>query len=393
MNYQQVIRYLFSKRPQCEKDSVEAIRTIIQKLGSPETAYPTIHVAGTNGKGSVSLKIATALESSGLKVGLFTSPHVSSFCERIVINGVPISEETARQGLLQLFEIGQHLCFFELATVLAFEYFRDQKVDIAVIEAGIGGLLDTTNIIRPLVSIITSVARDHEELLGKTIEEIAFQKAGIIKPGIPIVIGPKADFKIIRQRAALCQSPLYKVEPQAGFYDIENSAVARQALELLLIQEKDIEAGLKVRPPCRFEKIGRMILDVAHNPAGFTRLIEAAELHFPGKRFSAIVGMSKDKDVRKCLSILASKASHLYLVPSPAVKAISVEEMSEILREQGFSRFTAGLSIKESISQALASEELVIGCGSFYIMEEMVRRSQEVLGIEVVHNKLSLSGG
>jgi dihydrofolate synthase / folylpolyglutamate synthase len=388
MNYQEIVNYLFSKRPKEVYDTADVIREVAESLGSPEKCYPTVHVTGTNGKGSVSLKIASALQSSGLKVGLFTSPHLFSFCERIVINGVQIPEETVRQGLLKLFELDYDLCFFDLATLLAFEYFRDQKVDIAVIEAGIGGLFDTTNIIIPLVSVITSVAKDHEDILGKTLEEIAFQKAGIIKPGTPIVIGAQADFKVIRERAAACQSPLYKVESQPGFYDHENSAIARKALEILRIKEKDIEVGLQTRPPCRFEQIGRAILDVAHNPAGFTRLIEAIDFHYPGKRFSAIVAMSRDKDVRTCLSILAARASHLYLVQSPALKALSVEEMSQILRQEGITHFTADLSIGESVCRALALEELVVGCGSFYIMEEL---RQEVLRIEIAHDQPALS--
>ena len=388
MNYQEVVEHLFSKRPRIPYDGIASVKAIAEQIGSPEKYYPTIHITGTNGKGSVSLKIAKALEASGLKVGLFTSPHLFSFCERIVINGVQIPEETVRQGLLKLFDIGKNLCFFDLATLLAFQYFRDQKVDIAIIEAGIGGLLDTTNIIVPIVSIITSVACDHQDMLGKTIEEIAFQKAGIIKPGVPVVIGPQADFEVIRQRARETKSDLYKVGPQVGFYDVENSAIARQALEILQIPEKQIQAGLKHRPPCRFERVGRAILDVAHNPAGFMRLTEALDLQFPGQRFAAIVGISKDKDVKKCLSIIAEKAAHLYLVQSPSLKAMSVEEMSQILRQEGITHFTAGLTIQESVTQALASEELVVGCGSFYIMEEL---RQEILRIEITHDKLSLS--
>lgn len=387
MNYDEVIQFLFSKRPKNTHNSVETIRAIAQQLGSPETAYPTIHVTGTNGKGSVSLKIAQALESSGLKVGLFTSPHLISFCERIVINGVPIPEETVRQGLLKLFQYDK-LIFFELATLLAFQYFRDEKVDIAVIEAGIGGLLDTTNIIQPLVSIITSVAHDHEDLLGQSLEEIAYHKAGIIKSGIPVVIGPQADFAVIREQARLCQSSLYKVEPQEGFYDMENTAIARQALEILKCPLSDIEAGLKYRPACRFEQVGKVIFDVAHNPAGFVRLMEAMQLHFPGQRFSAIVGMSKDKDIKECLSILSQQADHLYLVQASAVKAASVEKMSSLLRQDGFSRFTAGLSIQEIVGKALAFEDLLVVCGSFYIMQEV---REEIFRVQITHDQPLLS--
>ncbi len=389
MNFDEVVKLLFSKRPAENPDSTGAIKSITPLLGHPEKAFPAIHVTGTNGKGSVSHKIARALQSSGLKVGLYTSPHLLSFCERIQVNGILIPEETARLGLLRLFEIGKDLFFFEIATLLAFEYFREQKVDVAIIEVGIGGLHDATNIVHPILSIIASVACDHEDLLGNTLEKIAYEKAGIIKPGIPVVIGPKADFAVIRDKAAACQSPLYKVESQAGFYDVENTAIARQALKLLPypLSEKDIETGLKSRPSCRFEQIGNVIFDVAHNPAGISRLLEAMEFHHPGCPFSVLIGMSKDKDVRKCLSQLAERADHLYLVPSPAFKAIAVEEMCEILRQEGFDRFTAGLSIQESIG--LASEELLVVCGSFYIMKEA---REEVVRIQVAHDQLLLSG-
>jgi dihydrofolate synthase/folylpolyglutamate synthase len=393
MTYDEVIKTLFSKRPQDNRNAAGAIRLIAPLLGSPEKAFPTVHVTGTNGKGSVSHKIAKALESSGLKVGLFTSPHLFSFCERILINSIPIPEETARQRLLKLFEVGKDLFFFELATLLAFEYFRDQKVDIAVVEVGIGGLRDATNIVQPVLSIITSIACDHEDLLGETLDEIATQKAGIIKPAVPVVIGPQADYDIIRRQAALCQSPLYKVGPQPGFYDLENSALALQALKLLPypLSEKDIEIGLKWRPPCRFEQIGNAIFDVAHNPAGCTRLLEALEIHFPGRRFSVLIGMSKDKDARKCLSILAKAADRIYLVPSPARKALTVDEMGQILQQEGFDHFAAGVSIKESVREALAAEELLLVCGSFYIMKEA---REEVLRIaHVGQDQLLLSRG
>jgi dihydrofolate synthase/folylpolyglutamate synthase len=392
MNFDQVVATLFSKLPTYNLDSVGAIRTITHLLGHPEKAFPAIHVTGTNEKGSVSLKIAKALECSGLKVGLYTSPHIISFCERIQVNGALIPEETVRLGLLKLFEVGKDLFFFELATLLAFEYFRDQKVDVAIVEVGIGGRYDATNIVQPILSIITSVACDHEDLLGNTLEKIAYAKAGIIKPGVPVVIGPKADFAVIRKQATDCHSLLYKVESQPGYYDVENTAIARQALKLLPYRlcEEDIEAGLRVRPSCRFEQMGNVIFDVAHNPAGFARLLEAMEVHFPGRPFSVLMGMSKDKDVRKCLALLAKKADHIYLVPSPALKAISVDAMCKILRQEGFTHFTAGLSIQESIDKALASEELLVVCGSFYIMKEA---REEVIRIQIAHDQLLLSRG
>lgn len=392
MTFDEVIKLLFSKRPELNLDSIQTMREISLRLGSPEKTFPSIHITGTNGKGSVSLKIAKALESSGLKVGLYTSPHLISFCERIQVNGVLIPEETARKGLLRLMELERKLFFFELATLLAFDYFRDQKVDVAVIEVGIGGLQDATNILHPILSIITSVACDHEDLLGNTLEKIASQKAGIIKAGVPAVIGPKADFAVIREQAEKCQSSLVLVPFQDGFYDDENTAIAREALKLLPfpLSKKDLEAGLQARPPCRFEQIGNAIFDVAHNPAGFIRLLEALRLHFPGRPFSVAIGMSKDKDVRKCLQLLAAEADHLYLIQSPASKAMAVQEMEDILRQDGFTRFTAGLSLKESLEKVLSTEQLLVVCGSFYIMKEA---REQVVRIQITHDQLLLDRG
>ena len=374
MNYSQAIQELFSRRHHLDNHGFEAFLRINESLGSPQESYPTVHIAGTNGKGSVALKIARALEFAGLKVGLYTSPHIESFCERITINGVCIPESVVSDQLPPLFRY-QELCFFELATLLAFQYFQAEKVDVAVIETGVGGKEDATNVMTPLVSIITSIAKDHEELLGSTLKEIAFQKAGIIKPKIPVVLGPTADYACIREQAKLCRSELHLIPPVIGFYDLENRAVAEAALLLLkrhfFLPASAIEEGLKVRPVCRFEVIERAVLDVAHNPAGFRRLLEALQFHFPGKPFSSVVGMSSDKDIETCLKLLANSAEHLYLVPSPALKAASLDKMGRLLKKMGALHFSAWPSIQKGLNAALTkSDDLVVVCGSFYIMKE-----------------------
>jgi dihydrofolate synthase/folylpolyglutamate synthase len=366
MNYTQVIEDLFSRR---HRKAGSSYKTFCPK-SLYHSAFDSIHIAGTNGKGSVSLKIAKALELSGLKVGLYTSPHLESFCERIVINGKPIEEERVRKGLLDLFRFSD-LCFFELATLLAFQYFAEEKVDIAVIEAGVGGREDATNVITPTISIITSIAKDHEEILGPALEDIAYQKAGIIKPSVPVVIGPTADFVCIRQEAKKCQSPLYAVTISTPFYDDENCAIAKKALELLKIAPSVVAEALKVRPPCRFEVDARVVFDVAHNPAGFHKLLEAFDDHFSKEPLSAVVGMSADKDIALCLNLLATRARHLYLVPSPAIKAASVGAMAKILRQAGFSHFSTYPTIRQGVKAALEeTDNFTLICGSFYIMKE-----------------------
>jgi len=386
MTYPEVIKALFARRPQSLRFGLDTARLFAEALNSPQKAYPTIHIAGTNGKGSVALKIAKALELSGLKVGLFTSPHLISFRERIAINGVQISEERVGTGILNLFELAEHIdpkaCFFELTTFLAFQYFQEEKVDVAVIEAGIGGLCDTTNVILPLVSVITSIAHDHADVLGSTLETIAVQKAGIIKPQIPVVIGPHANYPVIHERAKECQSPLFLTETAAGFYDWENSRIAHQTLQLLKshfpLTEEAIEKGLGFRPLCRFERIGNVILDVAHNSNGVSRLLEAMETHYPGAPFSVIIGMSKDKDIAASLKLLAQKAAHIFLVQGATPRAASVVEMEKVLVSLNYPHFTSSKTVAESLQSA--QDGMVLVCGTFYIMQEA---RQYVLGVQV----------
>jgi len=366
---------IFCKRANFNPNAIDAARRLSEGCGRPEQAFKSIHVAGTNGKGSVSLKIAESL--TGLKVGLFTSPHLFSYCERISINGRLISEERARQGLLRLLKIDPEACFFELTTILAFEYFREECVDIAVIETGVGGLYDPTNIIIPCLSVITSIGKDHVETLGGTLDQIAVQKAGIIKKGVPVVIGAKADLPPIIERAQTMGSPLFRAPPVSGFYDLENQAIAKKALDVLNLPY-DI-SGLKKRPPCRFEQEGNTIFDVAHNLDGIARLVEAMELHFPGKPYNCAVGLSRDKDIPNMLSLLAKKADHIFLMKANSPRAVEPEEMGEILKKMGYTAFTASSPFK------LHQEKMLLVCGSFYIMQEArkgkVARDQPLLSI------------
>lgn len=352
-------------------------------LGHPQNSFPTIHVAGTNGKGSVCFKIAKALEKAGKKVGLFSSPHIEDFFERITINGTPISLEEVENSLQLLIDV-KEASFFEITTFLAFDYFRRQNVDIAVIETGIGGLYDATNVLQPILSIITSVALDHQGMLGQTQEEIAFQKAGIIKPHTPVVIGPEANYPIIRTIAEKNHAPLHSVKEAPVFYDLENQAIAKKALEILRVP---IE-GVEQRPLCRFEQIGDFILDVAHNPNGIARLLQAYELHFPGIPFSIVFGCSKDKDLHRCLSLLAKRAKFIYLVQADSPKAAPVEMMAQILQQSGFHRFAADLSIQKSLEASRLAAERTIVCGSFYIMQEA---RDHIFRIQVGQDQLSLS--
>lgn len=329
--------------------------------GHPQKAFKTIHVAGTNGKGSVSLKIASCFPD--LKVGLFTSPHLFSFCERISISGKPIPETVAREGLETLLKLDSDACFFELTTLLALNYFRQEGVDLAVIETGIGGMYDPTNIISPIVSVITSISYDHTAVLGTTLHKIAAQKAGIIKPYTPIVLGPKARFPVILGRALELKAPIVQTPSiDYPFYDLENQATAKAALEATKLPYDP--KGLQYRPSCRFEIQGNAILDVAHNMDGIERLIQAIEFHFPGQAWDCVVGLCEDKDIHQILKRLSQKADHLYLITPKTSRAASQEALGEILRKMNYHSFTLGMP------ETLPKEKLIVFCGSFYIMQE-----------------------
>lgn len=376
LTYNEVIGRLFSAVS--GSSGLSNARVFDEALGNPSAAYPTIHIAGSNGKGSVATKIAKALELSGRRVGLYTSPHLISFCERITVNGQMISESDVVQGMHKIFSVDRehrlNASFFEMATFLAFEHFRKAKVDIAVIETGLGGRLDPTNIITPILSVITSISREHTHILGEDVEQIAFEKAGILKEKVPVVLGPKARCQAIYNRAQELQCPVLASKKISYFYDEENSAVAELALSQLRLDAKSIQQGLSVRPPCRFERYGDLIFDVAHNPEAIFYLIQALHHFFPESRFRFLVGFSKDKEYDQCLELIADVASHIHFVQAASPRAATVEELTAALKNEDPAFCTSHSSIKDGVeeaySEAVSQGEILVICGSFYIMAE-----------------------
>lgn len=394
--YTEIIERLFNAARHRGMDlNLETACRLSELLDHPHRSYKTIHVAGTNGKGSVATKIAKALECAGFRTGLYTSPHLSSFRERIAIHGQLISEEAIVEGMTALFSLsdkaGLDPTFFEWTTFLAFDYFRKQKVDVAVIETGLGGRLDATNVICPILSVITSIDREHTQFLGETREQIALEKAGILKSHIPAVLGPKACLNAILKKAEELNCPLHIAQEKEGFYDKENSAIARKALEVLSISSEAIEKGLCFRPPCRFERIGHALLDVAHNPQGFARLFEAINLEYPDMPLRVLVGMSKDKDISACFKVAASRALHMHLVEADTPRAATVKELEDILRDYDYANYTSHESVLLGVAEALAlaekNQELLVICGSFFIMS----RAREALGCQAVKDPLDLN--
>ena len=404
MTYIELIEKVFSFAGRGRmKSCFSSMQRFDRWQGQPHRQFASIQISGTNGKGSVAFKIAAALRETGFRVGLYTSPHISSFRERIQINGALISEEFIKAFLPKLFSFIEkesiQPTFFELLTALAFAYFAEEKVDIAVLEAGLGGQLDATNIVTPILSVITSIDYDHMEILGTTLDEIAAAKAGIIKPGIPAVVGPRAQFLPIIQAS----DHLVLAPSAQGFYDRENNSIARCALEVLRVPEDAIVKGLARRPPCRFEiiyrepsgilptsersKIGHydgrkrsqnltvcginsqpIILDVAHNPDGFSRLCEAIQEQFPDRLFHVMFAMGKEKDPVLALEKIKSIAARIACVSNNHSRLATAEELTRRLNEGGFST-----AYPASIEETLKISEPLLVCGSFFIMGDVRR--------------------
>ncbi len=372
-------------------ETLATISTLCEIYNHPEKEYPTIHVAGTNGKGSVCTKLASIFEKSGYTVGLYTSPHISCYRERIRINGVMISEGVITEIFNDIsataHKQGLYLSFFEITTIISFIYFAKSNVDIAIIETGLGGRLDATNVVDPLLSIITSIGFDHTEILGDTLEKIASEKAGIIKRERPVVIGPHVPYGPIAEKAHEMKSPIYQSRETYQDYDLENQNLVKMALSLVpssfTIPTLAIEEGIKAKPPCRFEEhdLGiKVILDVAHNPSGFERLKEKLQELYPYQHYRFVLGLSKSKDIEECVKLLRGLADHTHIVSSNHPRLASTEYLSSVFSQLGLP-FSIEPSIFDgshsALNLALKNKEILVITGSFFIMQD-ARRALDI---------------
>jgi len=397
-NYSQVLKRLLDiSMHRGIRLGLDYCRQINQALGNPTHAFTAIHIAGTNGKGSVATKVAAGLQASGLNVGLYTSPHISCFRERITINGTMISEDDFAKHVSKVFEIisTNHIpaTFFEITTLAAFDYFACQHIDIGVVETGLGGRLDATNILQSKLSIITSISIDHAEILGDTIEKIAYEKAGIIKPNVPVIIGPRLPSQVFTEIAAIQKSPIKQVKGTFVDFHSENEAIAKCALEMLNVPADSISKGLKALPPCRLEIVipktipsplpKAIILDVGHNPDGLKHLLNSVKQCFPNTPLRFVIGLSKSKDHISCFKILKNAAEYFHIVEGNNVRAAAKELLQEEMLSAGIPKtsFSCEDSVKSGVLNACKkagrNEEVVIICGTFFIMAE----AREVLGI------------
>ncbi len=382
MTYEESLKYLSDLNVLGIKPGLERITLLAEKLSNPQNFFPTIHVSGTNGKGSTCAMLAKIFQEAGFKVGLFTSPHLESYCERFKVNDKNISESEFAEiiELIKFFEVPATQ--FEVLTAAAFAYFAKKKVDIAIIEVGLGGLWDSTNIITPKISVITNVALDHENILGD-LKNIALNKAGIIKKNIPVVTGATdLPLEIIREVAEKNSAPIYEVHEPAevkinlrGEFQKFNAAIAIQTAKILGVEEEKIFRGLeKVSWAGRFEifetDFGKVVIDGAHNPHGAAALRQSLDKNFPEGRRNFIFGALADKNIDAMIKILF-RADDFAIVLSPnSDRAESVENLCRKLKN--FSVECVGAkNISDALEKLKTSDGLKIVCGSLYLIGDI----------------------
>lgn len=423
MAYAGTIKYLYGLQRHGIKLGLENPRRLLSLFGDPQGDFRAAHVAGTNGKGSTAAALASMLRSRGMKTGLFTSPHIVSFTERIMVDCKEISrgEVVALADEIRAASAGLEPTFFEVVTVMGFLYFKRMGVDWAVVETGMGGRLDATNVLLPEVSIITTVDMDHREFLGGDIASIASEKAGIIKPGVPVVsANQKARAMEVLERAAGGKgSPLHVegreftceikalepgrvvfdyisgdfvmkdlVVPLSGAYQARNASLAVRAFEIIsgepsrnALNEKAVREGLaNLRWPGRLELISQdppVFMDGAHNPGAARALADNLRENFlaKGKKLTLVLGIMSDKDIPEILGPLLPLASEVIFAAPDSGRAARPEALRDAARGMGFASRTAP-TVKDALRMACALGNMVLVTGSFYTMGE----AREALG-------------
>jgi dihydrofolate synthase/folylpolyglutamate synthase len=404
MNYKETLDWMFNKLPLYQMQGASAYRKDITNtvllanhLGNPENHLKCIHVAGTNGKGSTSHLLASVLQEAGYKVGLYTSPHLKDYRERITINGKPISEKYVCDFINKnksFFEANE-LSFFEMSVGLAFEYFVNEKTDINIIEVGMGGRLDSTNIIIPLISVITNIGLDHTQFLGNTLEAIAFEKAGIIKSNIPVVIGEyvAATRTVFLDKAAATSSEIYFASdlvqedyPSAllGDYQIHNKKTVLQTIkvlqekQLLTISDNDIKKGFlnvikNTNLQGRWQQLGenpKVICDTAHNAHGLSIVLNQLKKE-QFEQLHIVLGVVNDKDLEEILPLFPKNAIYYFCKPNiprgldSAILSIKATEFNLV----GEIYNSVSNAYQSAIKNASSKDLIYIGGSTFVVAE------------------------
>lgn len=387
--YRDVLGWLFSTQLFGIKLGLENIERLLAALDLPDKQQRIIHVAGTNGKGSVCAMVDSICRAQGYRTGLFTSPHLVTFRERIQVNGDMISEEAVTRGLSAIRDVvcdwDPHPTFFEIVTALALRHFRDSACDIIVLETGMGGRLDATNAVTAVVSVITPISLDHQKWLGDTVAEIAAEKAGIIKGSVPAVSAaqPTEARDVISSRAAAVRAPLEFITHRdeahniglAGAHQKENAALAIAALRTAKIGVDDgaVSRGLaNVSWPARFQRWSeRLVIDGAHNPAGARALVRTWREVFGEERATVILAVLRDKDLRAILETIGVIAARVILPSIRSERAIPPTELlSGLSAVSPNLPATTATSVEAALEQATAKHERILITGSLHFAGE-----------------------
>lgn len=425
MNYNEAMKYINNTAKFGSKYGLERTEKVLELLGNPHKKLKCIHIAGTNGKGSTTAMINEILKEAGYKVGMYISPYLEEFEERIQINGVNIPKnhlaETVTEvssAIDKVISLGyEHPTEFEIITCTMFKYFYDQEVDYAVVEVGLGGRLDSTNVITPMLSIITSISYDHMKILGDTLDKIAYEKAGIIKEGIPLVLYPQEKesleiiekvcqqrssrlIEVFKECAELKQVDSYKqnleIRTKRETYDIKlsllgkhqilNCAVAVNAAEELINMglniKKDhiLSAMEKVKWPGRLEIMKEnplVVIDGAHNIDGIKKLAESIDIYLPHKKMVLILGILADKQVEDMVNIIAQKADRIIAVTPHSERAELADELLNVIKKvnthaEAVDDYEEAYKIAKSYC---GKNDLLLISGSLYMIGDIDRKS------------------
>jgi len=427
MNYQQTIDYLYAQLPMFSRIGEKAYKKDLHNtielckfLGDPQNKFRSVHVAGTNGKGSTTHMLAAVLQEAGYKTGLYTSPHIYDFGERIRVNGQMVSQQFVIDFVERTKEITAEIqpSFFELTVAMAYEYFANEKVDIAIIETGLGGKLDSTNIISPVLSVITNIGLDHTNILGNTLPEIALQKAGIIKKDTPVVIGEDnvETRPVFISTANEMNAPIYFASEMyitdyidysggllmcnhknietgvveklrldlTGLYQVGNSKTVLAVIDQLKrmgfsILENHVHSGLENTRSItglkgRWDIVSQnptVIYDVAHNRDGIEQILSQLEIYYPESHYHFVLGFVKDKDVDTVLKLFPGNSS-FYLTNAQIPRALPHTDLKQKALEAGLKGESFD-NVKLALETAKTNsneKDVIVVCGSFFIIAE-----------------------
>jgi len=420
MMYASSVAYLYSLQKHGIKLGLERMTALVSRLGMPQTRYHTLHIAGTNGKGSTAAMTAAILQAAGYRVGLYTSPHLVEFRERIRVNGEMITEsDVARltEQMKGLCDLNLAPTFFECTTAMALQYFADSRVDVAVLEVGLGGRFDATNIVTPLACAITTIELDHQEYLGTTLASIAFEKAGIIKPTVPVVVGrvPEEAWQTIDRVASDRDAPLGRLGRNfeaigttgttqecfsysssnlryenlhcalQGVHQLDNAACAVALLEAagsggIVLTEQAVREGLdRVRWEGRIEVVDRQpmtILDGAHNPAAarvLAQYLRKFRSFHPGRRIILVLGMMRDKDHRRFVEPLTDLVDEVVLTEVDLPRSATIQELQAAIGNRWPRVYMKG-ELSDALRQArqlAGADDLICVTGSLMLIGDV----------------------